>query len=470
MVGSRDALRGRGKCFRRRKAARSGLSGGAAARLGWWGCSAGQNEDGYAATIMRCFKVSARHLLLLLAASMLLALPASGDTTYRVRSGDSIWSIAKQHGLCYLVLLHANNLDTDSRIRPGQRIVIPGPSPASGLDATVKGASGDDASPGDAERATVVHIVRRGESLWALARRYHTSVSAIAAANGIDPRRIVRVGARLTIPARSGVPKEQPRAEASQPRTVEQQTRRTHIVRSGESLWTISRKYGTTVGTLAAANGLRPENLLRVNRQLAIPSQTEPLGSASSAPEGASKSVYVVRKGDSLWTIARRHGTTVRALAQGNGLREDRVLPVGIALAVPAPAGGGKAGSSTEYGQQRFVQTALLYQGIRYRWGGMSNRGMDCSGLVARVLRSHGIDAPHNSKALYRLGKAVNRKDLQPGDLVFFHTTRPGISHVGIYIGDGQFIHASSGKGRVRIDRLDQGYYDRRLVGAKRVS
>jgi cell wall-associated NlpC family hydrolase len=95
---------------------------------------------------------------------------------------------------------------------------------------------------------------------------------------------------------------------------------------------------------------------------------------------------------------------------------------------------------------------------------------MDCSGLVARVLNSHGITAPHNSRALYRLGKAVARKDLRSGDLVFFHTRGRGISHVGIYMGGGKFVHASSGKGRVRVDTLDEGYYARRYVGARRVS
>jgi cell wall-associated NlpC family hydrolase len=95
---------------------------------------------------------------------------------------------------------------------------------------------------------------------------------------------------------------------------------------------------------------------------------------------------------------------------------------------------------------------------------------MDCSGLVYRVLASHGIRAPHNSRALYRLGKSVAREDLQAGDLVFFHTRGRGISHVGIYLGDGKFIHASSAKGRVRVDRLDEGYYARRYVGARRVS
>jgi cell wall-associated NlpC family hydrolase len=99
----------------------------------------------------------------------------------------------------------------------------------------------------------------------------------------------------------------------------------------------------------------------------------------------------------------------------------------------------------------------------------MSDRGMDCSGLVARVLKAHGIKAPHNAASLYHLGVPVPSGKLRPGDLVFFHTTRRGISHVGIYMGKGQFVHASSGGGCVEVDRMDEGYYHRRFVGARRL-
>jgi len=85
------------------------------------------------------------------------------------------------------------------------------------------------------------------------------------------------------------------------------------------------------------------------------------------------------------------------------------------------------------------------------------------------VLLSHGIKAPHSSRQLYKLGKPVSRDQLQPGDLVFFNTNGRGISHVGIYIGDQKFVHASSAGGKVRVDPLDTGYYQRRYVGARRV-
>jgi len=115
------------------------------------------------------------------------------------------------------------------------------------------------------------------------------------------------------------------------------------------------------------------------------------------------------------------------------------------------------------------VATARGYTGVRYRWAGMSSRGMDCSGLIARVLQHHGIRAPHNAAQLFALGLPVSYEELQPGDLLFFQTSRRGISHVGMYVGDNQFIHASSGAGRVVTTSLRDPYYARRLKGARRL-
>jgi cell wall-associated NlpC family hydrolase len=120
---------------------------------------------------------------------------------------------------------------------------------------------------------------------------------------------------------------------------------------------------------------------------------------------------------------------------------------------------------------EEILRTALAYRGVRYRYGGMSSRGFDCSGFVAKVLLSQNLDLPHNAAALFNRGKKVERGNLRPGDLVFFRTRSKHlrISHVGIYLGEGKFIHASSGKGSVRVDTLLTGYYARRYAGARRV-
>ena len=234
-----------------------------------------------------------------------------------------------------------------------------------------------------------------------------------------------------------------------------------YLVQPGDTLSEIARRCGTDTQSLAAENGLRLNSVIRVGQRLRLPSRP----AAAKAPQ---PSYYVVQKGDTLSEIGQRFGTTAQTLAAMNGMRVSAVLPVGKKLRVPAPGRAARATSGWS-AEDALVETALRYRGVSYRWGGMTTRGMDCSGLVARVLNLHGIDAPHNSRALYKLGVPVAKRALEPGDLVFFNTMGHGISHVGMYIGEGKFVHASSRKGQVRVDDLTQGYYDQKYVGARRV-
>ena len=115
------------------------------------------------------------------------------------------------------------------------------------------------------------------------------------------------------------------------------------------------------------------------------------------------------------------------------------------------------------------VHHAEDYVGTPYRSGGTTPGGMDCSGLVFNVYRSFGIALPRTSRDQSRFGQEVSRSQLQPGDLVFFNTSGRGVSHVGIYSGRGEFIHASTRARRVRFDRLDNKYFRKRFVVARRV-
>lgn len=113
------------------------------------------------------------------------------------------------------------------------------------------------------------------------------------------------------------------------------------------------------------------------------------------------------------------------------------------------------------------VSRALGWLGVRYVWGGTSTKGVDCSGLTQSLYKSQGIKLPHNAKAQFKLGKPVPRDALIPGDLVFFNTRGP-LTHVGMYIGDGKFIHAANPRKGVRVDSLSSKYYSSRYAGARR--
>lgn len=121
---------------------------------------------------------------------------------------------------------------------------------------------------------------------------------------------------------------------------------------------------------------------------------------------------------------------------------------------------------------QDAIDQAMDLLGIRYRRGGNSpESGFDCSGFVNHVFHEGlGLVLPRSSREMSKSGQEVTRDELRPGDLVFFNTMRKAFSHVGIYVGDNQFVHAPRSGGHVRIDDLRQGYWTKRFNGARRVN
>jgi len=138
-----------------------------------------------------------------------------------------------------------------------------------------------------------------------------------------------------------------------------------------------------------------------------------------------------------------------------------RVPVSGVGISASTPEGSTVAPPNVHGG---VVGIAMRYLGVPYVWGGSSPSGFDCSGLVSYVFAQIGVSLPHSSYAQFGIGTPVSIGELQPGDLVFF----TGASHVGIYIGGGQFIHAPHTGDVVKISSLS-GYYSSNFAGARRV-
>ena len=135
--------------------------------------------------------------------------------------------------------------------------------------------------------------------------------------------------------------------------------------------------------------------------------------------------------------------------------------------------GGNTGGGSTPSGSigETIVATAKQYMGAPYVYGGMSPSGFDCSGFVNYVYKLCGYSMSRVASSIYNNnGTYVEKANLQLGDLVFFASNSSSIGHVGIYIGNGQFIHSSSGAGCVVISDLSSSYYLKNYVGAKRIA
>ncbi|MBM7870165.1 cell wall-associated NlpC family hydrolase [Clostridium pascui] len=119
-------------------------------------------------------------------------------------------------------------------------------------------------------------------------------------------------------------------------------------------------------------------------------------------------------------------------------------------------------------GRVDVVSYAYKFMGKPYVWGAAGPSAFDCSGFTLYVYRAFGVNLGHYTGTQFSTGQAVSKENLLPGDLVFFNTDS-SISHVGIYVGEGQFIHASSGSGKVIVSSLSGSYYDSRYAGARRV-
>lgn len=114
---------------------------------------------------------------------------------------------------------------------------------------------------------------------------------------------------------------------------------------------------------------------------------------------------------------------------------------------------------------------ALSLAGTPYRYGGNSpDTGFDCSGFVGHVFRQTlGIELPRSSHEINELGEQVSTGDLRPGDLVFYNTMKRAFSHVGIYLGEGRFVHSPSSGGGIRVENMNQSYWQKRFNGARRI-
>ncbi len=190
----------------------------------------------------------------------------------------------------------------------------------------------------------------------------------------------------------------------------------------------------------------------------------QPLPEASSdAPE----LFYTVVAGETLYRIALRYNVTIESIRAANNLTSD-AISAGQRIKIPIATTAAITTSSSS-SVQGVSEVSQRYLGITYRYGGTTANGLDCSGFVQIVFAELGLKLPRTSALQFQAGIEVAREDLQEGDLVFFDTTGRGVSHVGIYLKDNQFIHAASNPGKVTISSLTEKYWQPRYLGARRV-
>jgi cell wall-associated NlpC family hydrolase/LysM repeat protein len=431
------------------------------------------------------------------------------EKSHTVRPGETPSQIAAKYGVSTAKLLSLNGITKPERIRDGAVLKIP--TERLPVEAKVTG-------PG-------YYTVRNGDHDWAIAKKHGITASDLHAMNpGVEWRKL-QIGQTIRVPSPKGVAA---RTIFSAPRVAVASSKPTHAagkvvaakpsgnhkVQRGDNDWIVARRYGTTVSKLHAANPGVKWNRLQIGQSLVIPGgRSAPVAKIRTRYAKVSGDAVAVRRGattNSDLVTRVTSGTLVAVLDRQSDwyklqfprgtvgwVRGDFLTPVSNREIVRAtsknrthvasntrrtrsqaqaskrktrPESASDILAYADTGNLDLLEKAYALRGTRYRYGGSSRSGFDCSGFAGYVYRTQGVKLPRTSREQATVGKKVDKDELRKGDLVFFKTRGSRISHVGIYTGNGKFIHASSGSGRVRVNSLSDGYYSRRYAGARRVT
>jgi len=375
--------------------------------------------------------------------------------SYRVRNGDTVSQIAERFNVRTIDLKKANGL-TNNNIRVGQKLAVP--RTTSNLVAK-------------SSKKDRVYTVRKGDTLVAIANKFNTNVRTLKQYNNLNSSRL-DIGDKIRVPDSS--------------LTVTKSGDIQYKVAKGDSLLKIANNFNISVRSLKSANGLN-SNSIYVGDKLIIPPTSTIKRSSKSSTKVAKSSKksknatiinYRVRGGDTLSSIARKHNSSVTKIKQANNLIGNSIYS-GQKLKVPSKlyASTSKKSKKTRKTfnneaelKNELINVAKKYLGAPYKFGGTSTKtGIDCSAYINKVFKSFDVNLPRTARGIYKKGNYVSKSKLQKGDLVFFATYAKFPSHVGIYMGDGNFIHASSAKKKVVITNFQGKYYQKRYIGAKRI-
>jgi len=241
-----------------------------------------------------------------------------------------------------------------------------------------------------------------------------------------------------------------------------------YVVKRGDSLYKIAKKFHTTIARIKRLNGLR-SNLLRPGQRLIVPGKRyRPVKSGETIRFLEKKSELtatgsLVKAGSEIYPIMSV------VYEEGEKLAELLSTP----LNVPYDNWNLSILEDPEYKSALLKILARLFKDLRntpYVFGGGNpKRGLDCSSFTMYVYRKLGIKLPRTARAQFNVGVPVKKNELKVGDLVFFRTYARFPSHVGIYIGNGKFVHFSSMFHGLAISSLNDRYFKKRYIGAKRV-
>jgi cell wall-associated NlpC family hydrolase/nucleoid-associated protein YgaU len=459
-----------------------------------------------------------------LAAPVAVQADQLATTTHVVAPGETLSQIALSLGVDTAALVSMNGLDDANFVFAGQSLKVPDAAAASpptaaartGAATTTKPAASPTPTAPTTTTATTYTVVD-GDTLWGIAKQMGTTLDALVQANHLDDPDHLALGTQLRMPGASSDPAPAARAASAAPPTTttiagKRGVQVSYTVQPGETLGQIAHQFGVASDTIAQANGLDDPNRLAAGAVLKVPVPAKE---------------HQVAEGETLRDIALQEKVDLGALVDFNQLDDPELIRAGQTLLVPVPATSAKAApglsaatatpqptqaasppaasqpAATQAGQPAAAQpakqatvqgpnkpaapvavlapprgaptdglvgTALKLLGSPYVWGGSSPSGFDCSGFIWYVSRQVGKPLSRGMYGEYNSGSHPARDELKPGDLVFFQNTyTPGLSHNGIYIGNGQFVSAVNEGTGVTISNLGTPYWSSHWFGATRL-
>ncbi len=243
-----------------------------------------------------------------------------------------------------------------------------------------------------------------------------------------------------------------------------------HTIKNGETLYSIAHKNHTTIAEVRKVNGLKKGDKLKIGKVLKVPRNTYNSKTKKKIVKTSKKTHKKIKMAKTKTNRSERKlaktlsSVEFKQMAKSSSKKSNKFSLGDIVF----------NSSKGKHKSSNITKLAKKKLGRRYVWGAVGQKNtFDCSGLTSYVCKKNGISIPRTSIAQSKHGKYINRKDLQPGDLIFFDTSkrRKGyVNHVGIYLGNDKFIHASSAKKRVVISKLGKSFYSKRYKGARRVT
>lgn len=320
------------------------------------------------------------------------------------------------------------------------------------------------------------YTVKSGDTLSKIANKHKTTVNELKLLNNLKTDMIKVNQKIITSKSKTTTTKTKTKTASV---SVEKTQNSTYTIVPGDTLTKIANKHDLTLAELKKLNNLTSDTIYagkklivsstKTTTTIDLPSSAKPANVTTPKPD-ATTNTYIVVKGDTLSKIAKKTNITVANLKSLNSLSSD-LIRVGQKLSLVKSANPASTDPSDDKevvsGNKvdTLISEAKKLIGTPYSWAGASPSGFDCSGFIYYTFKKAGYDVARlSSSTYYDMGKKVSSP--KSGDLVFFATgsSKSVVSHMGIYLGSGQFIHASSSNG-IEINNVANSYYKSKIVG-----